>query len=236
MFIASLILLSIVIFTALILVFRNIMNQNVVLATKHIEELSEEYAEKEKDINRQLEEVKQKSQEMVSKAEEEARKLKVDMIKQAEQERDEIIAQARTQSEGIMEQADKSRHQLLAEVEGKIAKAAVSKACELIQETLPDEFKQLVHSHWAQELIEDGFSRLEGLRIPEDIHEAGVISAFALNDEQRKKIAKKLKNSLGREITLKEEVDPKVVAGIVVTIGSLVLDGSLQNKILEKAR
>jgi len=31
-------------------------------------------------------------------------------------------------------------------------------------------------------------------------------------------------------------VDPKVVAGIVITIGSLVLDGSFKNKIQEKAR
>jgi len=49
-------------------------------------------------------------------------------------------------------------------------------------------------------------------------------------------LSKKLKSLLSTDIPIKEEVDPRIVAGMVIHIGSLVLDGSLKNKIQEKAR
>jgi len=48
MLIFSLIVLQVVIFVVLITVFRNVMNKNVVSATKHLESVSQDYSEKEK--------------------------------------------------------------------------------------------------------------------------------------------------------------------------------------------
>ena len=93
-----------------------------------------------------------------------------------------------------------------------------------------------MHSHWVEELIESGFNKPEHLHIPEDIVEVSITSAFALDDGERKKILKRLKDILGRELSIKEKVDPQQVAGMVINIGSLVLDGSLKNKIREKTR
>ena len=236
MLIVSLIILQLLIFAVLIFVFRKIMSQNVVSATKHLDELGQGYNEKEQRLNKELEEAKVKVQEMISKAQEEADQLKNQILQETEKEKDSIIKDARSHGEEIIQQAEKSRQQLLAELEERIEKEAINKACELIQDTLPEQFKQVVHAHWIEDLIENGFSQLERLRLPEDIKEAKVVSAFSLNDEQRKKLSKKLKDALGRDLALKEEVDPKVVAGIVITIGSLVLDGSFKNKIQEKAR
>ena len=61
-------------------------------------------------------------------------------------------------------------------------------------------------------------------------------SAFPLSDKQQNSLSKKLKEALGKDIEIKEESDPSVVAGLVIILGSLVLDGSLKNKIQEKAR
>ena len=236
MLIFSLILLLLIIFTVLILVFRKVMTQNVISATQHIEELNEDYMAKEKEASRQLEEAKLKSEEMLEQARQEAEKIKAEMIQNAGNESDKLIKQARSQSEEIMQQADKSRQLLLAEIQDRIAKEAAKKACELIQESLPDEFRKEAHTHWVEELIEGGFSSLERLHLPEGLNEVKVVSAFQLTEEQRKALSKKLKAALGKEFPVKEEIDQKVVAGIVIHIGSLVLDGSLKNKIQEKAR
>jgi F-type H+-transporting ATPase subunit b len=238
--IASLVILAIIIFfiifPAMLIMFRKIITKNVVLATQHIDELSQDMSKKEQQLNKQLEESKQKSQEIINKAQEEAEKLKNQIIKDTEAERDKILTQARSKSEEIIQQADKSRQQLLAEINERIEKEAINKACELIQYTLPDVFKQDVHAHWVKELIEGGFAHLERLRIPTDIKEAKVVSAFSLQPEQRKALDKKLTEALGRDISLKEEIDSKLVAGLVIFIGSLVLDGSLKNKIQERAK
>jgi F0F1-type ATP synthase delta subunit len=236
MLIASLVMLQLIIFAVLIFVFRRIMAQNVVVATKHLDELSQDYAEKEREVNQQLEEANTKAQEIVSSAQNEAEKIKTDTLKQADEERERIIREARVQAAEMMQQADKSRNQLISEIEERIAREAINRASELVYDTIPEEFLRLVHSQWVEDLIENSFSQTERLRLPEKLEEVKVTSAFALSEEQRKKISKKLKDAFGSEVTVKEQVDPKVVAGLVISIGSLVLDGSLKNKIREKAR
>ena len=236
MLIASLVLLQIVIFGGLIFILRRILNQNVILATKHLDELNQDYSKKEQDIQKRLEDLKQKTQEILSKAQGEAQQLKESIIKQAEKERDDILSKTRVKGEEMMKQADKSRQLLISEIDDRIAREAVSKACELTQYVLPEEFKQIVHIHWLNELIKNGFNQLERLSVAEDIHEINIKSAFDLNEEQRKLLSKKIKEVLSRDITLKETVDSNMVAGVIITLGSLVLDGSFKNKIQEQAK
>lgn len=236
MFVVSLILLQVFIFTGLIIMFRRIMTKNVASATEHLEELNQSYTQKEMELNKRLDEAKQKSQELLTQAQEEAQNLKAQTIKDVEIEREKIISEARRQNDEIIAQAEKSRQALIAELEERIARDAIDKACQLIQDALPEQFKQDVHTHWLEELIKDRFQELERLRLPEDIQEIKITSAFALNEEERRALLKRVKSILGRDVTLKEEVDPRVVAGVIITIGSLILDGTLKNRIQEQAK
>ncbi|MDD4938737.1 MAG: F0F1 ATP synthase subunit delta [Candidatus Omnitrophica bacterium] len=235
MFIASLIITQVFIFVGLIIILRRVMVKNLSSATRHLDELSQDYTQKEEEINVRLEEAKKKAEQQLKEARDEAERLKAQIIKDAEEQRDRLVKQARGQSDEIVKQADRSRQLLLAEINERIAKEAVDKACELIQDTLPEQFKLDAHTHWVEELIQSGFGQLSDLRIPEDARQAMVTSAFPLKEEQRKEIFKKLKKISG-SLEIKEETDPKVVAGLIITIGSLVLDGSLKNKIKEKAQ
>ena len=236
MLIVSLVLLQIVIFGGLIFILRKILNQNVILATKHLDELNQDYSKKEQEIQKRLDDLKQKTNEILSKAQVEAQQFKETTIKQAETERDDILSKARVKGEEMMKQADKARQVLISEIDERIAKEAVSKACELTHCVLPEEFKQIVHTHWLNELIKNGFDQLERLSVAEDIHEINIKSAFDLNVEQRRLLSKKIKEVLSRDIALKETTDPNMVAGVIITIGSLVLDGSFKNKIQEQAK
>lgn len=236
MLIVSLIVFEVLIFAGLIFMFRRILNQNVISATKHLDDLNQDYVKKEEEVERRLQEAKQQSQEILAKAQNEADELKVQINKEVQDEKDKLLKQARIRAEEMIEQADKARRQLLTEIEDRISKEAVNKSCELLHDVLPEEFKQIVHKQWVDDLIENGFSQVERLHIPPDIGEAKIVSAFALSDEHRKKLSRKLKDALGHEVVLKEELNPKVVAGLIITLGSLVLDGSLKNKIQEKAR
>lgn len=236
MLIAALIFLQVIIFVVLITVFRKIMNKNVVLATKHMEGLSQDFSEKEKQINNKIQEAEQKAREIILHAQEEVEKIKKENTNDIEKEWNKVLKEAREQGEDIIRQADKSRQFLLSEIDQRIAKEAVVKACELIQHALPQQFKQDVHAHWVAELISAGFSQLEHLRIPEDVKQVKIVSAFPLTEDQRQVLFKKLADILGSDIKLKEENDPKLVAGLSIGIGELILDGSLKNKIQAGAK
>ena len=60
---------------------------------------------------------------------------------------------------------------------------------------------------------------------------ADITSAEELNDEQRKNIKEQLKNTLGKKLSLNFIVDKKIIGGLVVKVGSKMIDTSLANKI-----
>ncbi len=60
---------------------------------------------------------------------------------------------------------------------------------------------------------------------------AEVISAAPLNDEQTAELKATLKESVGKDVQLSTEVDPSLLGGLVVKIGSRMVDSSLRTKL-----
>jgi F-type H+-transporting ATPase subunit delta len=60
---------------------------------------------------------------------------------------------------------------------------------------------------------------------------AEVTSAHALSDAQLAALRAKLRASLGQDVTLITKVDPAILGGLVVRIGSKLIDSSLKTKL-----
>lgn len=60
---------------------------------------------------------------------------------------------------------------------------------------------------------------------------ARVTAAHALSDEQQAALSAKLKAGLGRDVALDITVDPAILGGLVVRIGSRMIDTSLKTRL-----
>jgi F-type H+-transporting ATPase subunit delta len=60
---------------------------------------------------------------------------------------------------------------------------------------------------------------------------ADVVTAAPLTPHDRERLAKALARAIGRAVTIRERVDPSIVAGVVARVGSLVFDGSVAHQI-----
>ncbi|MET0407035.1 MAG: F0F1 ATP synthase subunit delta [Hyphomicrobium sp.] len=60
---------------------------------------------------------------------------------------------------------------------------------------------------------------------------AEVTSAFALNDQQVAALKETLKASVGKDVTLQSRVDPTILGGLIVKVGSRMIDSSLKTKL-----
>lgn len=60
---------------------------------------------------------------------------------------------------------------------------------------------------------------------------AEVTSAFALNGEQIAALKEKLRASVGKDVTLESRVDPSILGGLIVKVGSRMIDSSLKTKL-----
>jgi len=60
---------------------------------------------------------------------------------------------------------------------------------------------------------------------------AEVTSAVALNEEQIEELKQTLKASVGKDVQLATRVDPSLLGGLIVKIGSRMVDSSLRTKL-----
>ncbi|MEX2318877.1 MAG: F0F1 ATP synthase subunit delta [Bauldia sp.] len=60
---------------------------------------------------------------------------------------------------------------------------------------------------------------------------AEVVSAEPLADKHVAELKAALKASLGKDVTLETSVDPSLIGGLVVKVGSRMIDGSLKTKL-----
>ncbi|MGD9108920.1 MAG: F0F1 ATP synthase subunit delta [Gammaproteobacteria bacterium] len=67
------------------------------------------------------------------------------------------------------------------------------------------------------------------------IAEVQVVSAFALSDEQKTRLATVLEKKLQQQVEINCKVDSNILGGAIVKIGDLVIDGSGRKKLEDLA-
>jgi F-type H+-transporting ATPase subunit delta len=60
---------------------------------------------------------------------------------------------------------------------------------------------------------------------------AEVTSAHALSAAQSKALAAKLKDRVGRDVAIKSKIDPTILGGLTVKIGSTLIDNSIKTRL-----
>jgi len=65
----------------------------------------------------------------------------------------------------------------------------------------------------------------------ENVADAEVVSAAALDDRQRERLAGALRRRLSRDVRLHCSVDPTLIGGAIVRSGDLLIDGSLKGRL-----
>ncbi len=233
---APALLLLTVTFGILVAVLRWFMGRYATTATAHLQGLSQDYLRKQDELKKRLEEAERLYQEQIAKAQSEAQDMKRTALKEAETARQELVEQARQEAERIVQQAIKTRDTMQQEAAALVETRSLERAAELIRKLLPTELREAVHTAWVGALLKNGLIRAERLELREDLRQARVATAFALTPAQRDELAGRLREVIGRDVEVQEQVDPRMIAGLVITLGHMVMDGSLATKLQEAVR
>ncbi len=231
MFLLQLIILQVLIFGGLIFALRVILTKNISSATSHLDDLHADFVKREEEVKKRQAEAEKYYEDMIAKAKDEAEKFRQEADRSIQEERDKILEEARLQSEAVIAKAEKTRDMLTNELRQEIEADNIGRLRELIKSVFPARVQEEVHKMWLEDLMNGDLSKLSSMRIASSVTEAKVVCAFALSGEQRGILKKKFKEQLNREFSFQEEVDPSLIGGVVITVGNLVLDGSVVNRI-----
>ncbi len=227
MLIAQLILFQVFIFALLVIVLRYVISKRVKLDKAQLQQMGAEYVQKEQEIRREQEKIKQEHDETVNKAAKEAAEILVKAQEEAKEEATRIVDKAQAQSEQVVQRAEKCAEGIIGDIEEKIKRGAVDKGCDLIGRILPEDTKKEIHAKYIGELINSSFDALSHMNIAEDIKEIEAISPYKLSEKILKEIKEGVKKYVKTDIDIKESIVLKLIAGIVIKIDNVVLDGSL---------
>ncbi len=231
-----LVVIQLVIFGVLIFLLKNVLTRNVRTATAHLNELNQDYTQKMDEANKRMHEAEKFYDDAILRSKTDAERAKMEILKEARSQDEQIVGDARKQSTEILEQARRARDLMIEEIEQKIEVRAVERASEFLAQILPSEISMDMHTKWTEQILKKGFSDLSRMNFPDGELKVKIISAYELTADQKSQIEEILRTALKREFSLETASDVSLVAGIQVTVASIVIDGTLKFKIREIAR
>lgn len=228
MIIIPFIIINLVTFLALVFVFRKIMFSSSYTETKRLQELNIENTRKARELEEKIDEAERQYKEKIVQAEDEIKKLKERAEEEAERIREQAIANGREERERLIGQAINAREKLREEIEGEFLEKSLEFARRIITEVLSAESQRLVYDRFLEEvcveLAQVDQAVFRGLDLRSSLQ---VRSSHPFSPLQRERLEKILSDKTGGHAGMDEITDKELIAGVVIRLGSLVIDGSL---------
>lgn len=226
----QLIIMQTVTFVVLVLVLRKIMYSASAEEVKRLKQLEEENSRKRQELIRKIEEMEKEHKARINIAEDEARRLKEQAKSEAEAIKEEAILKAKQESERIISQAMSRKDEIKEEVESEIEERCVELSYRLLLNILSSESQKLFQEGFVEEVLKD-IEKIEESKLSTAAETGELISPYKMDKDKKDKISGVLSKKAGKKISLNEKIDKELVAGIIIKLGSLVIDGSLRGRL-----
>ncbi len=224
-----LIILQAVTFVVIVLVMRFLFGSQLKIALNRLQVLHQDSLEKEEVLNKELERAKIQVEAEISRAKEEAKQITEAAKRNSEKTSVEAIERAQAEAKRtIAETAEKTKRleaEVLAQAEGK----SIALAQELIKFVFAQKDLSILHSKLIDELIEE-LGKIDKSRLVVHADRAEIIVSQALTSKEKERLKEVLSLKLDTALNFDEKIDDSIIAGIVIRLGGLIIDGSLKNK------
>jgi len=234
MLIIGFVVAQILILGVVITLLRRLIFSDTNSAINRLTKLDNMNREKEKLLARKLEQAQKQIDEQKQVIQDEEQRIKAEARRAANQLHEDIIRKAKEEGDDIIRKAQATKEQIrtdaMVEAEGKMI--------EICSEILNKTLSSVVQAQMNDKLVEEFISELEKAdlsKINSDVNEIEIISSLPVSVGDQEKIKKTLQTKLNRQVRLYSNEDPKLLGGILMKIGTMVVDGSLAERVHEAA-
>lgn len=224
----------VVILVIIIFVIKRLLLSDTMSAVERIRQVEAEVRKKEEAIRREIEEHEKDFARKKTEAEQDLQKQRETSEKEVGRMREQVIADARKEGERVIDQArkneDKIRQQIIQDMEEK----AVNYGGEVFKLVFTEELGAAIDRKFIDELL-DALDQVDASSITVDASSADFKTSRPLADDQKARLEKLLLDKFAVKVKIQEKIDETLLAGLVLKLGSLEIDGSLLNRFNEAA-
>ncbi len=225
----QLILIQLVTFIFIILFLRWLLYSHIGQALKRLQHLNQQNLEKEKALKEELERAKKEVKRRLEEGGKQAELIKKQARIEAERDRESIFENARQEAQRMINDAARECQRKEADFISDMQNRAVYLAVDMVSYIFTEQNQKDLHAKLIDELIAD-IKKLDDNKVKADGDKAEIICAYALQENQKKKLKEALSSKLKKNLEFSETIDDKIVDGLIVKIGGFVIDGSIKNK------
>lgn len=229
MLVWQLILIQVVTFALIILFLRWLLYTHIGRALRRLQQLNQQNLEKEKVLKEELERARRQAEGEIERGKQEAASIKERAKEEAEKEARRMLEISRREAKRIVNEAERDSQRKYKDLVLKMQDKAVYLAMDIIGYLFSQGSQENLQIQLVDELIKEA-EELEEQKMEAIGNNAEIISAFPLQDTQKKRLKEILSSKLKKDITLTEKIDQDIVAGLVIKLGGFVIDGSIKNK------
>lgn len=226
----QLVIIQVITFFAIVLVLRKLLYAETERETQRLRVLREENARKEKELAEKIRSSETAYREKISRADEEIRERKASAEKEAEELERTLTAKAKEEAERIVSTAVNTREKMRDEVANEFQKKAPALATQIFREHLSSKVKEITHRELLKEVVAE-IKKADKTRFKVKAKKGELVSAFPLVRGEKKELVSAVCARAGRKIVFDEKQDKNLVAGVMVKLDTLVIDGSLENRL-----
>ena len=230
--IGVMVVVQVVLFAILALVLRRVVLSDTLKAVAQLRQVESEVGRKEEAMRRRLEENEQDFQRKTAEVQEEFRKARETAEKELAKARANLVEESKKERDRIIAEAEKHKDRLRQELLREADKQAVDYAIQIFGMVFSDRVNGELNRGFVEELLA-ALEEVDGDSISVDASAVELTASHPLADDLREQVCGLLRRKFRVESAIREQVDPNLIAGIKIKLGSLEIDGSLRNRMSE---
>lgn len=226
--------LQVAVFAVLAFLFKRLLLSDTMSAVNRIKQVEAEVNKREEGVRRQIEEherelsrkredLDEETERRRQSCEQELKEHRESAAEQAQRDADEVIARAK-------KNVDKMRDELAREAQAD----AVGHAGEIFKLTFSERVTEAVNREFVGELI-GALEELDADSIHVEADNATFVSSHPIDQEQKQRLQQIISDKFDISLQIDEQVDPDLLGGLSMKLGTLEIDGSLRSRFSEAA-
>lgn len=234
------ILVQIITFAGLAMVLHRFLMSTSLGETKRLQQLNEENAQKARELADRITDAEDEYREKTAQAQQEIKEMKAAAKKEMAELKEVMAAKGKAEADRMISQALSAKKEMRAEIEEEMKDKSVAFSYKILQRILSADEQKLVHDG----LLDNLFQELAGLEKErlqtggfrtEPEKKVGVKTAHPLSPGQKEKLESVLSAQLEQKVVVQAVMDKEIMAGVVITLDSLIIDGSLAERLRKAA-
>lgn len=226
----QLIIIQFITFLAIVFVLRKLLYTETAKEARRLKIITEENSKKQRELREKIEAAEGAYQEKLRSAKEDIRGLQAKADAEIETTRKDMIDKAKEESERIINAAINAKGKIRDEINLEMQKKVPALASRIVREILSPRVKETVHKELIKG-VNDAIGNIEKSRFKIKVKKGEITSAYPVEKNEKNTLLSAVFQKLGYKIPFDEKEDGKLVAGVVIRLGTLVIDGSLENRL-----